>query len=376
MRAYMRVRVTFAVALAALSVACGGGGADTGPEAGGEAMVLAPSEIAVVGPGVIRESVLLTGSLQPHRVVNLTAQVPGTVSRILADRGAKVRAGQALAVIEAAGIRGQAEGARAGVQAAETALALAEQQLESARSLYEAGAMAELDFEGAKAGYEAARAQLAAARAASAGAGEAASRATITSPLDGAVSRRWVEAGEPVNPGQPTFTVVNTAILELAAQVPVDAAARIRPGYTVIFELAGYGDRSFEGTVDRIEPTADPDTRQVGVYTRLENADGSIVGGVFARGRIITAVADADLVVPAAALRGGDEPYVYALRGGVVEPRRVTAGDRDEAAGVVAITAGLAVGDTVIVVPTPEAAAGSRARVGTEQTVPVSGEED
>jgi membrane fusion protein (multidrug efflux system) len=371
-RAWLGVVLAGAVVLAG----CGGGAADTGTEMEADAMVLAPSEIAVVGPGVLRQSVLLTGSLQPHRVVNLTAQVPGTVQRVLADRGTVVRQGQALAVIEAAGIRGQAEGARAGVQAAETALALAEQQLESARSLYEAGAMAELDYKGAQAGYEAAVAQLAAARAAAAGAGEAASRATITAPMDGAVSQRWVEAGEPVNPGQPTFTVVNTAILELVAQVPVEAAARIRPAYRVLFELAGYEGQTFEGTVDRIEPTADPDTRQVGVYARLDNRDLGLVGGLFARGRIITGETRADLVIPAGALRGGDEPYVYALRGGVVEPREVRTGGRDEVAGLVAITAGLAAGDTVIVVPTPEAAAGARVRIGAEEAMPRSGEED
>lgn len=371
MRTDTRWLLTGFTGLCALVLAgCGGGSAETDTAGERGVMVLAPSEIAVAGPGVIRQSVLLTGSLRPHRRVGLTAQVPGTVERVLADRGSVVRAGQALAVIEAAGIRGQAEGAEAGVQAAETALALAEQQLESARLLYEAGAMAEIEFEGVKAGHDAVKAQLAVARAAAAGAGEAASRATIAAPMDGAVSERWVEAGEPVNPGQPTFTVVNTDVLELAAQVPVDAAAQIRPGLTVVFEVTGYPGRSFEGTLDRVDPTADPDTRQVGVHARLDNRSLGLVGGLFARGRIITGEVSADIVVPVEALRGGNEPYLYAVRDGVVVPRPVTVAGRDETAGLAAIAAGIVAGDTVIVVPTPEAAAGARVRVGTEQPVP------
>src|SRR5690606_22086626 len=181
--------------------ACGSGEtAEAAPETA--AALLRGSDVATAVTSELAGGVVLTGTLNPHRNVEVRAQVPGAVSQLNVDRGDAVRSGQTMAVIEAEGIRGQAAGAVAGVAAAEANLALAEQQLESARTLHEAGAMSDLDFRAAQAGFESARAQLAAANAQSAGAGEQARRATVTAPVSGEVSNREVSQGEAVNVGQ------------------------------------------------------------------------------------------------------------------------------------------------------------------------------
>src|SRR5690606_30778897 len=98
----------------------------------------------------------------------------------------------------------------------------------SARLLFEAGALSEIDFRAAQTSYEAARAQLAAARAQATGATEQAQRATVTAPISGEISNREVSEGEAVNVAQTLLTVVNSTTLELAGQVPVDQATRVR----------------------------------------------------------------------------------------------------------------------------------------------------
>ncbi len=368
------------VAAAALLLglaACGG------PEEGAEAaeapapeVVFGAGDLALAERSQLSSGVSLTGSLDPYQVVEVRAQVPGQVSNLRVDRGQAVSRGQVMAVIEAEGIRSQAAGARAGVAAAEAQLALARRQLESARTLYDAGAMSEIDFRGAQAQLESAQAQLAAAQAQAAGAGEQARRATVTAPIAGEVSDREVSEGEAVNPGQALFTVVNTEYLELAGRVPVNQAARVRAGQPVEFSLTAHPGRTFRGEVARVEPTADPATRQVGVYVRLPNRDRALVGGQFATGRILSGGETEAVVVPSAALRRqGDETFVWAVEDGVVVKRPVTVGSRDEARGVVAITGGLQAGEQVVVAP-GAIQEGIRVRVGVAAAPSPAGEEE
>jgi membrane fusion protein, multidrug efflux system len=347
--------------------ACGNGeSAEAEAAVEEDAIVLSEGDVQVAQTSEVAGGVVLTGSLQPYRIVEVKAQVPGIIGSLAVDRGDAVRQGQALASIEAAGIRGQAAGARAGVAAAQAQLALAQQQLESARTLYEAGAMAQLDFRAAQAAHESARAQLAAAEAQSAGAGEQARRATVTAPLTGEVSERQVNGGEAVSPGQSLFTVVSTEFLELAGQVPVDQAARVRPGQPAEFSLTAYPGQTFRGTVARVEPIANPETRQIGVYLRLANQNRALVGGLFATGRVLGQAGQSAVVVPAAAVRGsGNASYVWVIEDGVVAKRPVVTGARDDERAMVAISSGLSGGEQVVVAP-GELREGARVRVGAE----------
>ena len=341
------------VALVVVLAACGGDERDAGAATADEGVVvLGPGDLAQAQLDTLSAGAVVSGSLEPYLQVEVRAQVPGVVTNLRADRGDAVQQGELLARIEAEGIRGQAASARAGVAAAEANLALARRQLESSRRLFEAGAMSEMEFQQARAAYEAAQAQLAAAEAQALGAGESARRASVESPINGVVSQRMVSQGEAVNPAQPLFTVVNTSQLELAGRVGVEVASQIRPGMPVEFRIDAYPGRVFSGTVARVEPTADPATRQVGVYVRLPNAGNALVGGVFATGRILTGARTAVLTVPSGAIRGtGSEPHVWVIRDGRVVRQPVQVGARSAAQGRVEIQSGLEAGDRVVVTP-------------------------
>lgn len=362
-----------ALALAAFAAGCGG-------DAGGEAVehdaavVLTQEDLAVVETRSLSAGAVLTGTLDPYRVVEVRAQVPGLLTHLAVDRGQSVRQGQVLARIEAEGIRGAAASARAAVAAAEANVALARRQLASARTLHEAGAMSDIEFQQAQAGWEAAQAQLSAAAAQALGAGESASRATVNAPISGEVSARAVSEGEAVNPGETLLTIVNTSILELAGQVPVGEAASIRPGLPVEFTIAEYPGATYTGTVARVDPAADPATRQVGVYVRLPNHSRNLVGGLFATGRILSAGERTALVVPRQAVRGsGTDAYVIAIRGGSAEHVPVELGLSSEREGVVEILAGLEAGETVVVAP-GEIRQGTAVRLASAAGVVAEGE--
>jgi membrane fusion protein (multidrug efflux system) len=359
-------RFSAAAALFALVAACGGKdetpnpavetAVDSAAGASGTSIVLAPQDLATAELSAIGTGLTLTGNLDPAAVVQVRAQVPGVVGSVRADRGSAVRAGSVLAVIEAQGIRSQAAGAAAQVAAAQAQLSVATQRLEGSKRLFDAGAISAIDYKTAQANVEAAQAQLAAARANAAGAAESAGRATITSPITGVVSARFVSGGEAVNPGAALFTVVDARELELAGRVGVQDAARVRVGQTVTFALDALPNQTFRGRVARIDPTADPGTRQVGVYVRLPNPNNRIVGGQYARGNIETGSSGTAIVIPESALtnRTGDAAVVFVLTGNRVSRRPITAGPRDEGTGRIAVLTGLQAGERVLINPSSD----------------------
>ena len=356
-------RTTLFFATALLMTACGGNKAEETAAAEEKPLVLSAQDVASAQLSTIAGGSVITGSLQPAWIVTISAQVPGTVQSLAVDRGVAVREGQVLAVIQAEGIRGAAEGARAGVAAAEANLAVARQRMESAQTLRQAGAMSEIDFKAAAAGYEAARAQVAAARAQAAGAIEAAYSATIRAPMSGVINTRSVQVGENVNPGTEMFQLVRSDELELFGQVPLESAATLRPGQPVIFSIPAYPNREFRGSVARIEPMANPQTRQVGVYVRLKNP-GGIVGGQFATGRIVGQSTQEATVIPEAAVRGGtNDTHVLVVQNGRVTKRTIQVGNTDATSGMVAVTNGLQPGEMVIVAATG-IEEGARVQVG------------
>lgn len=341
-------RGTAGMLLFATAAACGG--AETAVD---EATVLlTPSDVALVDTASIAAGVALTGTLNPYLRVEVKAQVPGVVSQLNAERGQAVGAGAVLARIEAQGITSTAAGAQSGAAAAEAGLALAQRQLESARTLFDAGAMSEIDFRSAQAQFEAAEAQLAAAKAQAAGATEQAERTVVRAPFAGQVNQRMVSRGEAVTPGQSLFEVVNSTFLELEGQVPVDRAVSVHVDQAVVFTMDAFPGREFAGTVSRVAPVADPGTRQVGVTLRLSNEGGALIGGMFAMGRVITEAPKESAVVPTLAVRGtGGETFVWVIENETVVRRPVTAGTQDTSRGVVEISAGLQQGEQVIVAP-------------------------
>ena len=351
-------KLTAAAVLALTFTACGGDGDEqetaalAAAESTGTVATLNAADIATATREDVGASVIVTGSLNPYRIVDVRAQVPGVLTSLTVDRGSVVQQGQAVARIEAEGIRGQAAGARAAVAAARAQLALANRQMESARKLHAAGAMSDIEFQQATTAYEAAEAQVAAAEAQALGAGESARRATVVAPISGEVSQRMASQGEAVSPGQTLLTIVDSRILELAGQVPVNQAARIQPGQTVEFTLDAFPGRVLTGRVARVDPTADPATRNIGVYVQVPNADRSLLGGLFATGRIAVGGTSEAVVIPIAALRAdasGD--FVWAIANDQITRRAVVVGARDEARGVVQIVQGLEAGTQVIAVP-------------------------
>ncbi len=314
-----------------------------------ESITVGPENIAIATTGSIMAGPTISGTLQPDREAVLRAQVQGSVLQTYADQGQAVSAGTVLARIDATGIQDAYNSARAGVVAARNAADIASRNQARNEKLLAAGAIAERDIEESRRASIAAQAALEDANSRLATAEKQFRSTTVTSPFGGIVSERPVSPGDIVQPGTALFTVVDPSSMRLEASVPAEQLSLIHVGVPVVFTVSGYPGREFVGHIVRVNPTADPTTRQVRIYVSIPNAGRALVGGLFATGRISSAT-KTGLVVPAAAVDvRGATPTVMRVKGGKAEKVQVQVGLTDKTSETIEVLAGVNAGDTLLV---------------------------
>jgi len=313
-----------------------------------ESITVGPENIASATSGSIMAGPTISGTLEPEREAVLRAQVQGSVLQTYADQGQAVSAGTVLARIDATGIQDAYNSARAGVVAARNSADIASKDLARNEKLLAAGAVAERDIEQSRRASIAAQAALEDANSRLATAEKQYRSTTVTSPFPGVVSERPVSPGDIVQPGTALFTVVDPSSMRLEASVPAEQLSLIRVGLPVVFTVSGYPGRDFVGHIVRVNPTADPTTRQVRIYVSIPNAGRALVGGLFATGRMSSAT-KTGLVVPAGAVdQRGTSPSVVRVKGGKAEKVQIQIGLTDKTSETIEVLSGVQAGDTLL----------------------------
>jgi RND family efflux transporter MFP subunit len=185
---------------------------------------------------------------------------------------------------------------------------------------------------------------------------------SVKAPFAGVVSARPASIGDVVAPGAELLTIIDPSSMRLEALVPSDQVPALQRGSKVRFTIRGIpGD--FTGTIDRINPTADPVTRQVSCFITLPNTGGRLIAGLFAEGRV-ESVTHEGVVVPLSAVdETGPRPVVTRIRDDKAETVPVTLGARQVQTERVEITEGIQAGDTLIVGSARSVAAGTPIRI-------------
>lgn len=316
--------------------------------AAAEGTIIGNENIAVVQVGPISTGPSISGELIPERAATVRAQLSGSVMQTYAEQGQAVRAGAMLARLDQTALQEPYLSARAGVASANNSNDIAQRELARSEKLLAAGAISERDIDQARRNAIAARAALQDARARLATAQKQLGNASVTAPISGVVSERQVSPGDVVQPGAALFTVVDPSSMRLEASVPADQLALVRVGVPVSFTITGYPDREFLGRVTRVNPTADPATRQVRIYVSIPNAGRTLVGGLFANGRI-AATAHNGIAAPVSAVdMRGTVPTVVRIKNGKADRVQVQLGIRDEGSERIEILSGIQAGDTLL----------------------------
>lgn len=316
---------------------------------------------------VVRRNVDIVGTLAAADEVVVSSETDGTVSRILADLGDHVQAGQPLVELDrekrqysldqqratlaralatygatepgnlppieqTPDVKKAAAELQQAKQTYQRTLTLQKQQLVAQQLLDDAKAT----MEAKQASYDAAlqnarnlQAQIDVADASMKLADRQLRDTFIRAPFDGYVQQRLVSLGELVKAQAPVMRVVRIDPLKVTAEIPERMGPWIKTGAPIELNVDAYADRTFKGSLTRISPAVNTQTRAFPFEARVPNADGLLKPGTFARVHIETAREDKVITVPYAALqyRYGVN-RVFVINGDALSVRELQTGER------------------------------------------------
>ncbi len=295
----------------------------------------------------IHRDVESVGSLFPFEEVTVGSEVEGRVEEVYVDVGDRVEPGRPLVKIVPVELSLALEQERAALQQIQARLAPpggggelkdtgdaaevrkaeadrtdAEQKNQRAKELFSEGLIARGTFDEAQARYNSARAAYdmavqnvqnlraqAAQRSASVALADKKLRDTvIRAPFAGQVRERMVSPGQYVKVQTPVMAIVDNDPLRVRLKAPEKMAGWIAVGLPVKVQVEAYPGRVFMGRLSRINPSVDPQTRSFEVEALLDNREGVLKPGFFARASIASNHVDKALLVPQGALR-----YLYGV---------------------------------------------------------------
>ncbi len=242
---------------------------------------LPPLQTLNVAAGSPVNSRAWDGVVEAVRQASMSAQTSGRVTTVEVDVNDHVEQGAVLLHLTAVEQQAGVNTARAQLSAAQASQIEAEQNYKRYAELVTRNYVSRAQVDQARAARDTAVATVAAARAQLAQAGQQTDYTVLRAPYAGVVSRRDVEPGETVSPGQALMTVYVPGELRIEVQVPQSVADAIRGVGRAKVELAD--GRHVDAAQVIVFPAADPLTHSVAVRIGLSDLSPAPAPGTTAR---------------------------------------------------------------------------------------------
>ena len=296
------------------------------------------------------------GSLRASRGVDVTAQVAGQVTAISFESGRVVAAGDLLVQQYVADERAQLAGLAADRK-------LAEINVTRARGLYAEKLISafdrdvrETDLQRAQAAEDGLRLRIA--------------QKAIRAPFSGALGIRKVDIGQYIEPGDPIVRLEGRDRMVVDFPVPSQQLSSLRVQQPVAVQVDAWPGQVFRGAIEAIEPQVERDTRNIRIRAVVDNPEGKLLPGMFARIAIELPARDKVITIPHAAVTHspyGDAVFVVDKNLRVTNTLVVTGATRGDQ---IEIVSGLPAGATIVTAGQQKLRNGSAVVV--DNTVPVS----
>ncbi len=272
----------------------------------------------------------------------------GRVAQVLVERGANVKAGQALFIVASPNLAElRAEHAKALVDRDTVRM-----NFERVKSLVEAKSIpgkelvqAEQELKSADVTVRLTVAKLSAVRVGGSGDGSF----TVVSPRDGIVVDRDISQGQQVrsDADHPLMTVADLGAVWVIADVFEQDIGSIEAGAEANVYIGGPDGTKVIGKVDQISSVVDADRHTVAVRIRLANVGGTMRPNTYAETKVVMPMTNGVDVPASAVVADGKASYIYVQdRPGHFVKRQVKVGSVQD--GTVPVYAGVTASDTVV----------------------------
>ncbi len=310
-----------------------------------------PSSLAAPTVSVVRivelpiaEKLTASGVLLPREEAAVGPEVAGyQVAEVLVEEGALVSIGQPLARLHSDLLRAKIDQARAGLAQATAVAEQAHAEADRVKTFDTKNVMSAEQIAARRFQARTSEAAVGVARAQLDELLTQEQRLVVRAPVNGVVLERSIRPGDVASLSQPMFRIARDSLVELDAEVPEDALARITPGATATVSMPS--GESIEGTVRLISPRVDPQTKLGRVRVSLVPSPQLRVGG-YARVTFNRPAVPVPAVAEKAVQWEADGPRLITIDdNNRVHPVSVQTGARD--AGFVVLEQGPPVGTLV-----------------------------
>ena len=195
--------------------------------------------------------------------LSISSKILGRITELAVDEGDTVKEGQVIVKLDASDLKAQLEQSKAALISAQENVKLADVNVDKANddfkraeSQFKSNVITQEQYEHAQHALDAARAQysIAVAQVGSAKAQEGViqtqlQNVEIVAPMNGVVSKRWVLAGDVIQPGQPVFSISDLYHVWVTANFEETKLASMTIGTLVEITVDTYPDSIFHGKV-------------------------------------------------------------------------------------------------------------------------------
>jgi membrane fusion protein, multidrug efflux system len=264
--------------------------------------------VAVVLPDakVLNATLDLPGRLEAYYRAPIFARVSGYVKSWNADMGARVKAGEVIAEIDAPDLDQQLLQARADLVSQEASAKLSEATLNRRKTLIASNFVSMQEIDERTADLSNKNASVKAGQANVERLEALASYKKITVPFDGIVTARDTDVGALIsaggNTGPPMFVISDIKRLRVYINVPQNYAPAIKIGANALISMPEYPNRTFPATVEASSQAVDVTSGTTRMQLKLDNSKGELMPGGYANVRMSLSRDAIPLHIPASAL--------------------------------------------------------------------------